>query len=762
MVQKNIAKTIEINGIVQGVGFRPFVYRLAQKYHLSGDVGNTAFGVMIHVQGSPDRITSFMRDIEHAAPPLAHIIKMVDYPAPLRSGSDFSISPSRPDQSATTLISPDISICEDCTKELTDSKDRRFGYPFINCTNCGPRYTIIDNIPYDRANTTMKAFLMCPSCQAEYDDPTNRRFHAQPNACDVCGPHVMLCNNIGEAITTKVPVDMAAEMLKRGSILAIKGIGGYHLAVDATNENAVKRLRKRKKREEKPLAIMACDIDAAKRFAKISAKEETLLLSHRKPIVLVEKKEPNRIAHEVAPRNNYFGVMLPYTPLHCLILSRGFEALVMTSGNLSDEPIAIDNEEAVERLSGIADYFLMHNRDIKWGCDDSIVRSVLENMYPIRRSRGYVPEPVVLKKKVPPILACGGEIKNTICLTKGKNAFLSQHLGDLENVAAYDFYRATIQQLKHLLGIKPEIIACDMHPNYFSARYAAEQKERNKDITVITVQHHHAHIAGVMAENHLTGPVIGLAFDGTGWGPDHTIWGGEVLIVDEKGYTRMGHLETLPMPGAAAAIKEPWRMAVSYLYHTFGEDFITLDLPLFRRIAPENINLMVQMMKQKINSPLTSSLGRLFDGISAICGIREYSSFEGQAAMAVEMAASGDNAQVYDYKWALNSHYIIQISPVIRQVTGDLIKGVSVGVICQRFHNTLVHLFTRLCGQIRKDTGINQVALSGGVFQNVLLFKGMLAALHNMEFEVHAHTQVPANDGGISLGQAWIAAATDI
>ena len=748
------ALRIEVNGIVQGVGFRPFVYQLAQQYGLTGEVANTAFGVAIHAEGTSGHISDFVKDIPTQAPPLARITKIETFPADKKNLTDFSILPSRSGPSLTTLIPPDISVCPDCLKELQDPKDRRYGYPFINCTNCGPRYTIIDNVPYDRASTTMKTFAMCPACRAEYDDPANRRFHAQPNACADCGPSVILYDGKGDPIASTDPLGRAAEVLEQGDILAVKGIGGFHLAVDAANDQAVNRLRKRKRREEKPFALMARDMAAIRRFAVPDVGEESLLTSPQKPVVLVLKKETNGIAGGVAPHNNYFGVMLPYSPLHDLLLDKGVDVLVMTSGNVSEEPIVTDNNDAFTRLFDIADYFLVHNRDIKWGCDDSIVRNFMGREYPLRRSRGYVPVPVGLKQDVPQILACGGEMKNTICLTKGQNAFLSQHLGDLENLAAFDVYRATIQQLRHLLDITPEIIACDMHPDYFSTQYAKEQKE----IKVVAVQHHHAHIAGVMAEHHLDGPVLGLAFDGTGWGPDHTLWGGEVLMVDKSGYKRVGHLEPLPMPGANAAINEPWRMAVSYLYHTFGKDLLHLKLPLLDHIPGEALNITLQMIRQKINSPLTSSLGRLFDGVAALCNICRQSRYEGQAAMRVEMTAGGDTKQTYAYEWEKTDSYIIRLAPLVQDIVSDLLYGTPEPVVCKKFHNTLIRLFVSLCKTVRNDTGINEVALSGGVFQNVMLLEGMVRGLEDEAFTVYIHRQVPTNDGGISLGQAWVAA----
>ena len=635
MAEDNIAKRVEVNGIVQGVGFRPFIYQLANRHKIKGEVANTSSGVSIHIEGIRQNIESFCRDLSEKSPPLAYITEVSFYDEPVNDYKDFTIVDSKGQAVMTTLISPDVSVCDDCISELFDPSDRRFQYPFINCTNCGPRYTIIDDIPYDRPKTSMKHFKMCPICQEEYDDPENRRFHAQPNACKDCGPHISLYDNTRKKVATPNPIEKAATLLKQGGIIAVKGLGGFHLAVDAENNKAVARLRKRKYREEKPLAIMSYDVEHIRRYAQVEPEEEKLLTSPQRPIVLLKKIEPNSISEAVAPRNRYFGAMLPYTPLHYILLSHNFTALVMTSGNLSDEPIAIDNEDAFDRLSNIADYFLIHNRDIYLRSDDSIVRKSAGFTRFIRRSRGYVPIPVFLNKKVPSILACGAELKNTICLTKGNHAFLSQHIGDLENLASYDFFQLTIRHMKRILDINPEIIAFDLHPDYLSTRYAEEQQ----DIQKIQVQHHHAHIVSAMAENMLDGPVIGLSFDGTGYGSDGTIWGGEILFAEIEKFSRAAHFAYVPMPGSAAAIKEPWRMAVSYLYDAFGEGFWDLDLPFLKKIDHNKLKIIVKMISKQLNSPHTSSLGRLFDGIAAIAGIRNHVFFEGQAAMELEMLA---------------------------------------------------------------------------------------------------------------------------
>jgi hydrogenase maturation protein HypF len=755
MAEDYIAKKVEVNGIVQGVGFRPFIFQLANRYKIKGEVANTSSGVSIHIEGIKQNIESFCRDLSEKPPPLAHITEVSFYDEPVNDYKDFSIVDSKGQAVMTTLISPDMSVCDDCISELFDPHDRRFQYPFINCTNCGPRYTIIDDIPYDRPKTSMKHFTMCPICQEEYDGPENRRFHAQPNACKDCGPHISLYDNARKKVETNNPIEKAAKLLKQGDIVAVKGLGGFHLAADAENDKAVARLRKRKHREEKPLAIMSCDVENIQKYAQVEPEEEKLLTSPQRPIVLLKKKAPNSISEGVAPRNRYFGAMLPYTPLHYLLLSHNFTALVMTSGNLSEEPIAIDNEDAFDRLSNIADYFLIHNRDIYLRSDDSIVRKSAGFTRFIRRSRGYVPMPVFLNKKVPSILACGAELKNTICLTKGNHAFLSQHIGDLENLASYEFFQLTIRHMKRTLDINPEIIAFDLHPDYLSTRYAEEQQ----DIQKIQVQHHHAHIVSAMAENMLDGPVIGLSFDGTGYGSDGTIWGGEILFAEIEKFSRAAHFAYVPMPGSAAAIKEPWRMALSYLYDAFGEGFWDLDLPILKRIDHNKIKIIVEMISKQINSPHTSSLGRLFDGIAAITGIRNHVVFEGQAAMELEMLAGKTANEIYDYTWESGEIYQIKTEPIIRGIVDDMQTGFSPAEISGKFHQTLINMFTRLCGLIREDTGLSRVVLSGGVFQNSILLSGLIKALKEKNFQVFTHSKVPANDGGISLGQAMVAAA---
>jgi hydrogenase maturation protein HypF len=755
MTSSPTAITIKINGIVQGVGFRPFVYQLAKEMGLTGRVANTASGVTIQAEGPADQLDRFVESLQARKPVLAHIVS-VDVHATEPAGyRQFEITKSQGAETRATLISPDVCMCADCRAELFDPNDRRYGYPFINCTNCGPRYTIIDDIPYDRPKTSMRHFTMCDRCQAEYDEPTDRRFHAQPNACADCGPAVALYDNQCKLLASANAIAQTADLLKAGHIVAIKGLGGYHLAVDATNDAAVERLRIRKHREEKPLAVMSANLATIETYALITPPEAELLTSIQRPIVLLEKRLPEKLAFSVSPRNRYYGVMLPYTPLHELLLAHDVVALVMTSGNLSEEPIAIDNDEAFRRLGQIADYFLNHDREIYLRSDDSIVRHAAGKTRPIRRSRGFVPIPVFLKTKVPQILACGAELKNTICLTKESQAFVSQHIGDLENLATENFFRLTIDHLQRILDITPQIIACDLHPDYLSTQWAATQSGQPK----VHVQHHHAHVAACMAEHQLDGPVIGLSFDGTGLGADRTVWGGEVLVADYGGYRRAAHLTAVPMPGSAAAIKAPWRMALAYLDHTFGAAIWDINLPLMNSVDQAQAQIVTQICAQGLNAPLTSSMGRLFDAVAAILGLRLDVAFEGQAAMELEMIADQGEKERYDFTWGAEDTKQIAVAPIVAGVVEDVQRGLPAFIISAKFHNTMIEGFAMLCQALRQEIQINQVVLSGGCFQNRLLLEGLKDALETKGFDVFCHRQVPTNDGGIALGQAMIAAA---
>ena len=751
-----VARKLNVNGIVQGVGFRPHIYQLARSHQVTGEIANTSSGVAIHVEGRRENIDRFCQNLSSNLPPLAHITDISQAPDTFRGLADFSILPSTAGLVRSTLISPDVSVCEDCLKELFDPSDRRFRYPFINCTNCGPRYTIISDIPYDRCHTSMKHFAMCDRCQSEYDDPQNRRFHAQPNACHVCGPRVALHGPDGSLISCENPVGQTARYLKQGKILVIKGLGGFHLSVDARNTPAVERLRQRKHREEKPLAVMSPNLERIREYAYVTPEEEALLTSFRRPIVLLRKKKPCPLSEAVSPRNAFIGAMLPYTPLHYLLLDQGFATLVMTSGNMSEEPIAIDNDDAFARLAGMADYFLIHDRQIYLRSDDSLVRHVAGADRVIRRSRGTIPVPVFLRRPLQPVLACGAELKNTVCLTAGDRAFLSQHIGDLENSATYDFFCMTIEHMKRILDIKPQVLACDLHPDYLSTRYALERQQAGMDL--VQVQHHHAHIVSCMAENRIQGRLIGLAFDGTGYGADGAIWGGEFLIADEPGFDRAGHLAYVPLPGGAAAIREPWRMAASYLHTVFGENMRDLDLPLMRDIEARKLRFVQDMMVKGVNCTRTSSMGRLFDAIAAMIGLRYSVAYEGQAALELEMLADDGEWEGYPFEWLSEGGYQILPHSIIQGVVRDMEKRVSPAVISARFHRTVIDMAAALCREIRQDSGLNRVALSGGVFQNALLLKGLIRELSADRFEVFSHTRVPANDGGISLGQAVCAA----
>ncbi len=616
-----IRRRIEVSGIVQGVGFRPFVFRLAESRQLTGTIRNTSTGVTIEVQGLAEAVEEFVTCLPVEAPPLARITGITALEAPTKHETEFRIACSEAGE-ARTLISPDVATCADCLEELRNPADRRYRYPFGNCTNCGPRFTIVRGVPYDRVRTSMSAFAMCAECQAEYDDPHNRRFHAQPNACWQCGPQVELWDESGKHISEGDPIAKAIEALHDGKVVAVKGLGGFHLAADATNRSSVMLLRERKRRVEKPFAIMVPNVENARRFCEVDNCASDVLVSVQRPIVLLPRNAECEIPDEVAPHIRELGVFLPYAPLHYLLFDQGkFAALVMTSGNLSEEPIAIDNEEAVQRLQGLVDFFLVHNREILCRCDDSVVRPSQGRIRHLRRSRGFVPVPIFLKDEQPLVIAVGGGLKNTVCLIKGKHAFVSQYIGDLENGEGYKFFGDAIEHLWDILEVEPEILAYDLHPDYFSTKWALQQE----GMRLVGVQHHHAHIASCMAENHLEGQVIGIALDGTGYGADGRIWGGEVLVAGFDGFERCAHLEYVPMPGGAAAIQEPWRMAVSYLAHHFGRTFLELPIHFVRCLDHRKVETLLRMIERSVNSPQTSSCGRLFDAVAALIGIRQKS-----------------------------------------------------------------------------------------------------------------------------------------
>jgi len=755
--RERVRREIEVSGIVQGVGFRPYIYRLATERDLAGQISNTAAGVVIEIEGQANLVDDFLARLPQEAPPLARITRIALREIPCNQDRGFRIVSSQTGAERRVLISPDVATCDDCLRELFDPNDRRYLYPFINCTNCGPRFTIVRDIPYDRARTSMSVFRMCPACNAEYHDPSNRRFHAQPNACWKCGPQVRLLNGDGSCVELGDPIAAAAAMLCLGMIVAVKGLGGFHLACDTANPTAVELLRERKLRVEKPFAVMAPSLAAIEAFCETDGLSPELLARPERPIVLLRKKEPNPIAEAVAPFNRYLGVFLPYTPLHHLLFAAGgFPALVMTSGNRSEEPIAIDNQEALQRLRGLADYFLVHDREVLLRSDDSVVRVAGGRTRQWRRSRGYVPVPVFLHKEVPPILAVGGELKNTVCFTRGGHAFLSQHIGDLENLESYRFFEEAVAHMRRILEIEPAVVAYDLHPDYFSTRWARGQKGQE----LIGVQHHHAHVASCMAENHLEGRVIGIALDGTGYGIDGHVWGGEVLLADYRDFERAAHFHYVPMPGGAKAIHEPWRMAVSYLAHHFGRAFWDFDIPFVRRLDRRLVATVLQMIERGVNSPLTSSCGRLFDAVAALAGIRDQVNYEAQAAIELEMALDGaDDGSAYPFTLRETDEGCeFDTRSLFEALLEDIREGASASVISRRFHNGLVDVFARITALLRERRKLNRVCLSGGTFQNVYLLEHLTRRLEAGGFEVFTQAEVPAGDGGLSLGQAMVAA----
>jgi hydrogenase maturation protein HypF len=762
---------IVVRGVVQGVGFRPFIYRLAGEYKLSGWVLNSTEGVIIEVEGSSVELEKFTSDITNRAPPLAVIEKIESSILPPIGHESFFIHTSKSREDKFVLISPDISVCTDCLKELFDPLDRRYLYPFINCTNCGPRFSIIKDIPYDRPKTTMSAFELCPECEHEYHNPADRRFHAQPNACPSCGPKVWL-------VSTKAPNSNIADgheaiitaqyMLNEGVVIAIKGIGGFHLACDATNNSAVHLLRQRKNRVNKPFAVMAVSCKDVEEYCYVSQEEKSLLESPQRPIVLLRRRAGTPISDAVAPNNSQLGVMLPYAPLHYLLLEEMRKAinnplLVMTSGNMSEEPIAIENKEALERLSTLADVFLLHDRDIHLRCDDTVTRVFDGKEALIRRSRGYAPFPVRLKFRAKQILACGSELKNVFCATRDNYAFLSQHIGDMQNLETLNSFKSGVEHFKNVFRISPEVIAYDLHPEYLTTKYAmglyqAEAKQAANKLKFVAVQHHHAHIASCMAENGLHEAVIGIAFDGTGYGDDGQIWGGEFLVADYKQYKRRAHFKYVPLPGGDNAIRKPYRMALSYLDELPKASIKDLDIS--DRIDPLELSIVKKQIENRINSPLTSSCGRFFDAVSSLLGVCDVNGYEGEAAIDLEMLA--DENYEGKYFWPISASkfpVIINHNPVLYDIICDLRIGVPVTIISAKFHNTVAAMISEVCGLIRDKDGLNQVALSGGVFQNIYLLKRAISLLKDAGFDVYVHNQVPCNDGGIALGQAVIANA---
>ncbi len=740
---------LRVTGVVQGVGFRPTVYQLATSLHLAGCVGNDSAGVFIELEGAIADIDEFVLRLKADPPPLAHIDSIERRDVSTRGESEFVIVESRRDSDATTLVSPDLEVCADCIEEMNDPQDRRYRYPFINCTNCGPRFTITKATPYDRPVTTMASFVMCDQCQAEYDDPADRRFHAQPNACRECGPRIWLERD------TTVPTDdvivTTRDLIAAGEIVAIKGIGGFHLACDARNADAVATLRTRKHRTAKPFAVMAADITTVESIANLASAERDLLKSPQRPIVLVAESAESDLVADIAPGNSRIGVMLPYTPLHHLLLESG-DVWVMTSANYASEPIVKSNEEAREKLLDLADTLLLHDRSIHVHCDDSVIRIAGDGELPVRRSRGYAPFPVRLPHAVAPTLAVGGELKATFCLADGTNAFMSQHIGDMENLETLDAFTAAVDHMSRLFRIEPESVVADMHPRYLSTRWAQE----HHDDRLILVQHHHAHIGSVMAENGHTDPVIGFSFDGTGYGTDGTIWGGEILVGDLGGLHRTGHLGVAQLVGGDAAVKRPYRMALSHLWAAgIGWD---RRLPPVAHSSDEERRIIRQQLETGLNSIETSSMGRLFDAVASIAGVCQEISYEGQAAIELEAHGTPDADDQYRFDLITRGDVLI-VDPgaVVAAVAGDVVAGVPPAVISTRFHRALAAVMVAAAEQLRRRYDINTAALSGGVFQNVTLLEAAQRALEEVGFKVLVHRLVPPNDGGLALGQVALA-----
>ncbi|BBB91894.1 MAG TPA: carbamoyltransferase HypF [Methylomusa anaerophila] len=748
---------ITVHGIVQGVGFRPFVYRLACRCHLGGWVLNNGDSVCIEVEGEEPEAYEFVNALHQEKPPLAQLTGVSVDVCQVKGEAGFVIKDSLPSQGQVPMVSPDIATCPDCRRETLNSKDRRFQYPFTNCTNCGPRYTIIKNMPYDRIATTMTEFPMCPVCQKEYDDPADRRFHAQPNACPVCGPNYRLINrNSTEVSEVSIPDGKnvfieTKRLIAQGKIVAVKGLGGYHLACDATNPVAVDSLRRRKIREDKPFAVMCGSLEAVKQQCLVSQVEAELLTGAVRPIVLLDKSPAYNLAQQVAPGNPRIGVMLPYTPAHELLLGPD-DVWVMTSGNTSDEPIAYEDGDALERLNPIADYFLVHNRDIYRRADDSVVRIFSGKPYILRRSRGYTPSPIHLAQKTVPTLACGGELKNSFCLTYGNKAYLSAHIGDLENLATYNYYLESIDHYRRLFNIKPQIAAYDLHPEYLSTKYALSLA-----LPKVAVQHHHAHIAAVMAEHGLYEPVIGVAFDGTGYGTDGTLWGGEFLVADYYNFTRAGHCKYLTLPGGTKAVKEPWRLAAWLLYELFGTNLTGLRIPFIRDL-PNEWPLIMEAAKKGINSPLTSSAGRLFDAAASIIGLRNSINYEGQAAVELEMIAGKTTGNPLPYSIIPGTVKQLDFSSSFCALVELAQREHSKDYLAASFHTTIANAIVEMVQLINSETGIGKVVLSGGVFQNIRLLTEVANLLQEKCLRVYLPWQTPPNDGGLALGQAIIAA----
>lgn len=750
-------RIIVVQGLVQGVGFRPFVHHLAQKHRLGGLVRNSAGAVHIEVEGDPSDLDHFLTELASRPPSLARIERIAWQSAAVRGTRSFSIEESRGEGEAPVAIAPDLAPCTDCWREFHDPNDRRYRYPFLNCTNCGPRLTIITGAPYDRVRTTLAHFPLCPDCQREYHDPGDRRFHAQPIACPACGPRLELRDAAGRPQDDPHPLAIVASLLLRGQIGAVKGVGGYHLVCDARSETAVAELRRRKHREQKPLAIMVADTESARAFADVSSAERELLESQRRPIVLLRRRPGADVAWSVAPGNPYLGVMLPPSPLHEMLADAvGRIPLVMTSGNQSDEPIATDDDDACERLRGIADFFLTHNRPIHVRCDDSVTRVIDGVELPIRRSRGETPCPMALPRPCSvPTLAVGGQLKAVFALGRDRQAILSHHLGDLDHLAAWRAFERDLRLYEELFRFQPRVVVHDLHPDYLTTRYA-EERARRDGLMRLAVQHHHAHLASCLAEHGWHEPAIGVTFDGTGYGTDGAIWGGEFLVGDDSRFYRAAHLRYVPMPGGEKAIREPWRMALAQL-----RDART-SLPAWEHALEDApVSMVERLLERPVACPITSSMGRLFDAVASLVGLARHVSHEGQAAMQLEWLAEGA-AEVGQYPFDLvegEGTLVIDTRPLIAAVAHDIQQKVDPAIVARRFHDGIARMVADVCRRLRESTGHNTVVLTGGVFQNALLTRACVSRLQAAGFCVLRHQRVPPGDGGLALGQLAVAAA---
>ncbi|HYM22248.1 MAG TPA: carbamoyltransferase HypF [Vicinamibacterales bacterium] len=748
-------RRIHIRGTVQGVGFRPWVYRTAHGAGVSGRVRNDSSGVTIEAFGDEDHLGRFIEELS-CPPPAARILAVdVSVIAP-EPAAGFEIVASAPAVERRVSIPPDLAACPDCVAEILDPRNRRYRYPFTNCTNCGPRFTIAQDVPYDRATTTMAPFEMCPQCRREYEDVGDRRFHAQPNACPVCGPRLTLHAGDGARIHADDVLALAAQALVDGLIVAVKGIGGFHLACDATNDAAVRRLRSRKHRDQKPLAVMVGTIDTAAAIAVVGEAECTLLTGIERPIVLLEKRDGAAIAESVAPRNRMLGLMLPYSPLHHLLLQDAGRPLVMTSGNLSDEPIAFTNEDALVRLAGIADLFLLHDRAIATQCDDSVTAIITGRPAVLRRSRGYVPRSIAVARPFArPVLACGAMLKNTFCIGSGSSAWLGPHIGDLEHLDTYESYRGAIERMERFLEVRPEIVAHDMHPDYPSSTYAKQRPERHR----IPVQHHHAHVASAIAEHGIEGPVIGVAYDGTGFGTDGTIWGGEILVADRLGFTRAATFRPIPLVGGDRAVREPWRIAAALVADAYGGNPPPEAWALIQPAAAHGLEAVRALIGQRAFAPLARGVGRYFDGFGALFLHRSEAAFEGQIALEWNQAADPSVTRTFPFELPAAGHPpAIDLRPAVRAAVDAFLCGESVGAISAAFHNTIAAATAEAVRRAVVRHGRLPVVATGGCFQNARLAEGVCAALAP-EHRVLLHETVPPGDGGIALGQAVIADA---